>query len=129
MQEILAVYLAVSHLYDARGEIVGLAMLIDTANNCVPGAIAALSLVPETSDAVAVRKIALRRSWSQYSRSLQLDDEALVIGSQAYLVGVPAWSTCAAKSCPCYRKKPCHRLRVCKGCWQTYYCGVRCQKM
>ena len=36
--------------------------------------------------------------------------------------------TCALETCLCSGKHPAHELRICKGCWQVYYCNSDCQK-
>ncbi|GJE93344.1 zinc finger MYND domain-containing protein [Phanerochaete sordida] len=33
---------------------------------------------------------------------------------------------CAWRECLCSRHKPAHRMRMCKGCEQAFYCGTRC---
>ncbi|CAL1715262.1 unnamed protein product [Somion occarium] len=39
------------------------------------------------------------------------------------------WKSCHNLNCICHDVKACHPLKICKGCWQVYYCSEKCQKL
>ena len=38
------------------------------------------------------------------------------------------FKACGWKACLCSHKRPSHSMRVCRGCWVTHYCSIRCQE-
>ena len=38
------------------------------------------------------------------------------------------WQQCGWTGCMCHEQQPLHKLSACTGCWETYYCGKKCQK-
>lgn len=39
-----------------------------------------------------------------------------------------AWEVCHFGDCICHVVTPCHRIKVCKGCWRVKYCCEKCQR-
>ena len=95
----------------------------------VPAIIARLRRIPKTSMSYAVQaqRDTLVDAWSQYAAVLELTQEE----SQSALYGrkVYVFWTCSYKYCLCHGKKPTHKLYICKGCWQAFYCNERCQSL
>ncbi|KAJ3536325.1 hypothetical protein NM688_g6853 [Phlebia brevispora] len=86
----------------------------------------ALRRISVTDPAIRSRKVALLGAWSQYVRKLETYVPNL---GGDHVPVVHAWETCASKACLCHGRVPHHRLRVCKGCWQVFYCNAKCQQL
>ncbi|KAI0343408.1 hypothetical protein BDW22DRAFT_1483474 [Trametopsis cervina] len=60
--------------------------------------------------------------WKRYGDALRLD-------SIAHPSATPPGSTrCAWKPCLCFQMSSVHTMKVCKGCFQVFYCTKLCQK-
>ncbi|KAI0343401.1 hypothetical protein BDW22DRAFT_1483470 [Trametopsis cervina] len=59
--------------------------------------------------------------WKRYGDALGLGR----IGLEPVALGS---TTCAWTPCLCHHMNSAHRMKVCKGCYQVYYCTKHCQK-
>lgn len=74
--------------------------------------------------------------WEQLGRVCELDeyDPAFQDPTPALLISTDSamswWELqgCNWRECLC-ASAPCHRLKLCKGCWRAVYCGPRCQAL
>lgn len=125
-REILNVYISAAKYYVRSQNQDILPLLVATARRCVPATMDALRQVQSTSMDVNKRRIQLLSTWRAYYSALGLregDDTSCVEEP----LRIAPWQTCTSKKCPCYGKRPCHKLRVCKGCYQRFYCNAKCQ--
>ena len=76
--------------------------------------------------AAKLRKKKVLLAWRLYASRL---DGLLSDGPDTPLLSATyIGRTCALETCLCSGKHPAHELRICKGCWQVYYCNSDCQK-
>ena len=68
-------------------------------------------------------------SWIELGERLQITEIIQFPASfqQEYWDPKP-WETCHYSWCICNGMRPCHKMKVCKGCWSVRYCCMKCQK-
>lgn len=91
------------------------------------------SMRPKSTTQARLRTKALSR-WRAYGAIWGLREGVDVIsleGPSPLSDERPYWNIikrCYYEACPCRATIPCHRMRVCKGCYRVLYCGSRCQR-
>ena len=68
----------------------------------------------------------LIEAWTTYGRVLGVPSHGRPVLDLPRQI--TPFRTCASRLCLCYGKRPAHPMRVCPGCWQTFYCSKKCQK-
>ena len=96
-----------------------------SASTHVSTALTAINAVSSIDPAVKERKRILISVWKSYTAALGIRNPMSVEAVEPS--SLCPWEVCAWKACICHDKKAGHRLRVCKGCWQVYYCDNKCQ--
>ena len=67
-------------------------------------------------------------SWIESGRQLNLQPSLYRTGEAQALFRPSHWRGCNYGRCVCNDVPPCHKMKVCRGCWRVRYCGVKCQK-
>ena len=67
--------------------------------------------------------------WLSYGRRLGMSESQAAWDAAAAACGPgpTLLLKCGDETCLCHALKPGHPLKVCKGCWLTFYCSSRCQ--
>ncbi len=100
--------------------------LHESASMHVSTALTAINAVSSIDPAVKERKRILISVWKSYTAALGIRNP-MSVELAVEPSSLCPWEVCAWKACICHDKKAGHRLRVCKGCWQVYYCDNKCQ--
>ena len=133
MISILGGYKALSSVYVSRKDQFHdvFPVLVDTAKRFIPKVLNEIREIPSTSSEVHNRKQRVFRAWESYAETLGYKGGNIgwSHSPQWVIMPYPPWETCGCQSCLCSERKPCHKLRVCKGCWKIFYCSAKCQKM
>ncbi|KAI0343415.1 hypothetical protein BDW22DRAFT_1168590 [Trametopsis cervina] len=77
---------------------------------------------PNESDRKTFPEIMLS-IWERYGEALGLEE--IKVDPVVVLTSI----RCGWKSCLCHHMNMAHRMKVCKGCFQVYYCTEYCQKI
>lgn len=76
----------------------------------------------------SIHKHALE-TWKTLITNFNLDLDASVHNTLQQELCPPHWKACNWFICVCRELRPCHRMKVCKGCWRVRYCCVACQQL
>lgn len=103
--------------------------LVWRARVCVPSTIRALKQMPIPAEPQDARDLIAQciQAWTDYALVLGVSPspsvgEDPVVSSETFLS-----RTCALRTCLCHGKKSAHKMRLCAGCWEVFYCGEKCQ--
>ena len=66
--------------------------------------------------------------WVSIGDALDIDLLLHRTGEARNLLRPLQWKGCNYYRCICNDVPPCHKMKVCKGCWRVRYCCAECQK-
>ncbi|CAL1703078.1 unnamed protein product [Somion occarium] len=79
---------------------------------------------------ISLARVRAIKLWTDLAKAHDIRSDVQPDEAEDVVAGQLVWSRrCHWRDCVCsHTPKPNHRVHVCKGCWRTYYCGIRCQK-
>lgn len=67
-------------------------------------------------------------TWIGIGADLNIVPLLSIAGDARKLLNLAPWKACHFSRCVCNDMRPCHKLKVCRGCWTVKYCCTECQK-